>query len=312
MTKKMAFLFPGQGAQIVGMGRDFYETFPIAKRVFDEADQVLGKKLHQIIFEGPESLLLQTENCQSAIFVTSMAILAVMKERYPEITPTICAGLSLGEYSAVCASQRINFADCLSLVKVRGREMQAACEQHKGTMAAIFGLSAGEIEALVANLSLDGEIWVANYNYPGQSVISGTIKGVEAAITAAKNAGAKRVMPLQVHGAFHSGLMESATKELAIKVNETFLVSSKIALVMNVTGDFEEKEENIRRNLIDQVTHPVRWQQSIETMRDNVDLFIEIGCGNTLTGMNRKVGLGDVSIAISSVADLEKLDLLFG
>jgi [acyl-carrier-protein] S-malonyltransferase len=291
----------------VGMGRDFYETFPEAKAIFDEADHLLGKKLSNIIFEGPESSLMHTENCQTAIFVTSMAMLAVVRKLHPEIIPSICAGLSLGEYSAVCASQRISFSDCLALVQIRGQEMQAACELQKGTMAALFGLSAEEVDTLVSRLKLPNEIWVANYNCPGQTVVSGTMKGVEAAIEAAKVAGAKRALPLNVHGAFHSGLMQSATSKLAHKVNEMSFKPSDIALVMNVTGNFVVEEKAIRKNLIDQVTHSVRWQQGIEAIGDQVELFIEIGCGTTLSGMIRKMNVPGTTISINKVSDLEKL-----
>lgn len=309
--KKIAFLFPGQGAQVVGMGRDFYEQYPAAKRVFDEADQILGKELTKIIFEGPADLLMQTENCQTAIFVTSMAILAVINELYPKLAPSICAGLSLGEYSAVCASGRMSFADCLQVVQVRSQGMQSACEGTKGTMAAIFGLSEEEINALVKNLGLDDQIWVANYNCPGQTVVSGTFEGVEAAIDAAKAAGARRVIPLKVHGAFHSGLMQSATDKLALKVNEATIAPSEVELVMNVAGGFVDDQDEIRQNLIDQVTNSVRWQQGIEAMQNQVDLFIEIGCGTTLCGMNRKMKVESPSISINTVEDLKKITGFF-
>jgi len=289
------------------MGRDFYETYEAAKRVFDEADKILGFELTKIIFEGPEELLMQTENCQTAIFVTSMAILAVIREQYPELTPRICAGLSLGEYSAVCASGRMSFADCLSVVQVRAHGMQSACEATKGTMAAIFGPSEGEIDTLVKQLDLEGEIWVANYNCPGQTVVSGTFKGVEAAIEAAKTAGARRTIPLKVHGAFHSGLMQSATDKLMQKVNKTSIAPSQIDLVMNVAGDFVRDEAQIRQNLIDQVTSSVRWQQGIEAMQDQVTLFLEIGPGTSLSGMNRKMKVTAPTLAINKIEDIEKI-----
>jgi len=308
MTKrKIAFLFPGQGAQYVGMGRDFYEQSKVAKELFDSADQLLGKKLSQVIFEGPEELLVQTEQCQLAIFVNSMAILAAIKELYPDLSPTVCAGLSLGEYSAVCASGRLSFADCLSFVQTRARAMQYACEQTDGAMAAIFGLSAEQIDALAKGLNLPQDLWVANYNCPGQTVISGTQKGVEAASLAAKDAGAKRVIPLKVHGAFHSGLMQSALEPLSKKVNASEIGDSEVSLVMNVTGKRAQSVDEIRTNLIEQVTHSVRWEQTIDHIRDEVDLFIEIGCGKTLSGMNRQMKVDAPTIFINKVEDLQKL-----
>lgn len=299
---KQAFIFPGQGAQYVGMGRDFHDSFSLARETFQEADDLLKDSLSKVIFEGPEELLTQTKNSQLAIFVVSMAILRTVQQQL-QWTPALCAGLSLGEYTALCASGRLGFADALLLVQERARLMQAACEKNPGTMAAVLGLSALEIEEMTKGLR---GVWVANYNAPGQTVISGTREGVEQASLFLKERGAKRVIPLAVHGAFHSGLMQSAQDGLAPYIAQAPFQKSEIPLVMNVPGHFVETTEEVRRNLELQVTHPVRWEQSIEVMKaSGVSFFLEIGCGKTLTGLNKKMGITAMS-AIDTLADLEK------
>ena len=215
--KKITYLFPGQGAQYVGMGKDFAENYPRAKETFEEADDLLGRNLSKIIFEGPTELLTETINSQPAIYVTSMAILRVLEEQFPDLKPTSCAGLSRGESTALTAGLRLPFASCLPLVQYRGECMNEACETTPGTMAAIFGLSAQELEQLVKELNLPQDLWVANFNCPGQTVISGTLKGVEAGIEAAKTKGARRVIALRVHGALHSGLMALAEEKFSYR-----------------------------------------------------------------------------------------------
>lgn len=299
---KRAFLFPGQGAQYVGMGKDFFDSFLIAKETFQEADELLGCHLSKIIFEGPEDLLTQTKNSQIAIFVTSMAILRTIQSQLPHIKPAVCAGLSLGEYTALCASNRLDFAATLLLVRERARLMNEACEKIPGTMAAVLGLDANGIAAAVKDLK---GVWVANYNAPGQTVISGTKEGIETAALILKDKGAKRVIPLTVHGAFHSGLMQSAQEGLAPFVKAAQLKPSEVEFVMNVPGHFVKSEEEIRHNLICQVTQSVRWEQGIEAMKSaGIDFFLEIGCGKTLTGLNRKMGISSM-FTVEKVTDLE-------
>jgi [acyl-carrier-protein] S-malonyltransferase len=300
--KRIAFLFPGQGAQYVGMGKDFYDAFAVARETFEEADRLLGEKLSQIVFEGPEEVLTQTRYAQLAIFVTSMAIFRVVREQMDDVVPVVCAGLSLGEYTALCASGRLGFAETLALVKKRARLMNEACEKTAGTMAAVLGLDAVGIEAAVAGL--DG-VWVANYNAPGQTVISGTKEGIEKAAIVLKERGARRVLPLTVHGAFHSGLMQSAQEGLKGAIEAANIGTSDIEFVMNVPGDFVKSVGEIRGYLIDQVTQSVCWEQGIEAMKvSGVDFYLEIGCGKTLTGLNKKIGIS-ATAAVDKIADLE-------
>jgi len=305
--KKIAFLFPGQGAQVVGMGKDFYTQYSVAREIFQQGDEILNRALSKVIFEGPVEVLTETRNSQTGIYLTSMAILKVLQSQFPELKPAMCAGLSLGEYTALTACGYLDFATCLSLVQFRGDVMNEACETTQGTMAALFGLTADEVETLVQKLNLPKDLWVANFNCPGQTVISGTLKGIEAGITAAKKQGAKRAIPLKVHGAFHSGLMRLAEGRLAEKMQGIKIAKSSIPLVMNVCGTFVEDPQMIHQNLVKQVTSPVRWEQGIRAMMPLADLYLEIGCGKTLSGMNRQIGVAAPTFTINSLEDLETL-----
>ena len=304
---EIAFLFPGQGAQSVGMGKDFYNQYTAAREIFQLGDELLNRSLSKVIFEGPAETLTETRNSQTAIFLTSIALLKVIEQQFPELLPSVCAGLSLGEYTALCASGRISFESCLSLVQFRGEVMNEACETTQGKMAALFGLSADEVEEMVRALDLPHDLWVANFNCPGQTVISGTAKGIEAGIAAAKERGAKRTIPLKVHGAFHSGLMRHAEERLGLKIQKVPLQKSAIQLVMNVPGDFVSDEGKIRAYLKKQVTAPVRWEQGVRAMMPYVEEFVEIGCGRVLAGMNKQIGVSAPTLTINKVEDLEKL-----
>lgn len=305
---KTAFLFPGQGAQYVGMGKDFFENFAIARETFEEADEILKRNLSKTIFNGPETTLTETRNSQVAIYVTSVALLRVLQAQFPHLTPSICAGLSLGEYTALHASNRISFADGLELVQYRGQCMNDACEATQGTMAVVLGLDAETVEAIVKAVNMPDDLWAANFNCPGQVVISGSLKGIEAGTAAVLAKGAKRVLPLQVHGAFHSGLMKSAEERLAEKIAEVSLRDSQITLVMNVVGEAVHDTAQIRQNMIKQVTSPVRWEQGIRyMMKSDIDLFIEIGCGKTLSGFNKRIGVSAPTISIEKLSDCEQL-----
>jgi [acyl-carrier-protein] S-malonyltransferase len=309
--KKIAFLFPGQGAQYVGMGKDFKEHYPEARLIFEEADDYLKRGLSKIIFEGPEQTLTETRNSQTGIYVVSIALLRVIQKLFPHLKPSFCSGLSLGEYSALHSSGRVPFAECLEVVQHRGQFMNDACEATKGTMAVILGLDAQAVEEIVKEANMSNDLWAANFNCPGQVVISGTQKGIEAGSSLAKAKGAKRVLPLQVHGAFHSGLMSQAEDRLAPYIVQLPIHDSKVEFVMNVVGNAVKDTSQIRNNLIKQVTNPVRWEQGVRYMSSiGVDLFIEIGCGKTLSGFNKRIGVSAPTISIEKIEDIKQLEEL--
>lgn len=307
--KHTTFIFPGQGAQYIGMGHDFYREFPIARRTFEEADDLLKRKLTDIIFKGSEAELTETKNSQPAIFVTSIAMLRVLEDLFKGISPIACAGLSLGEYTALTASRKLSFKESAPLVQARGQFMHEACEALRGAMSVILGLEDEQVEAVVAELNMPHDLWCANFNCPGQVVISGTLKGVEAGTKALLAKGAKKVIPLQVHGAFHSGLMQTAQEKLTPFLKEAAIQKSAIKLATNVTGNFAENPDDIKELLIRQVTSPVRWQKAIRTL-DNTgcELFVEIGCGKTLAAMNKRIGVKAPTINIEKVEDLKTLE----
>jgi len=311
ILRKIAFLFPGQGAQYPGMAKDFFDNYPIAKQTFEQADDLLHRKLSDIIFNGPDKTLTETKNSQLGIYIASIAILRVIEQLFPTLVPSVCAGLSLGEYTALTASGRLSFEDGLNLVAHRGQYMNDACEAIPGTMAVILGLNGDVVEQIVKEVNLPQDLWAANFNCPGQVVISGTLKGIEAGSAAAKAKGAKRVIPLQVHGAFHSGLMKRAEEHLAPYIDAVPLKESECEIVMNVTGGLVHAQTKIRHNLIKQVTHPVRWEQGVRHMMNSgVELFLELGCGMTLTGFNKRIGVTVPCPNVETVKDLPGLEEL--
>jgi [acyl-carrier-protein] S-malonyltransferase len=305
--RRLAFLFPGQGAQYPGMAQDFVKTFSAARLTFEEADDLLKRPLSTLILEGPEDVLTQTKNSQVAIYVASVAILRVIQELY-DFKPFVCAGLSLGEYTALTAGEWLSFRHALPLVHYRGQFMNEACEATSGTMAVVMGLEAAVVEEMVRAVDLPHDLWVANFNCPGQVVLSGTLKGIEAGTAGAKAKGAKRVLPLPVHGAFHSGLMRQAEKKLAPYIQQAPIVQGEAQLVMNVPGNFVSDVEKVRHHLIQQVTHSVKWEQGIRAMeQQGIDLFIEFGPGKTLAGMNKRIGVQAPTLSIEKVEDLDQL-----
>ncbi len=302
--KNVVYLFPGQGAQYPGMGKPFADAFESARRVFEEADDLLSEKLSKLIFEGCVEELTQTKVAQVAIFVVSAALLKTLRDQLGW-DPVACLGLSLGEYTALFATGRLSFKDALLLVRKRAALMNEACEQVPGTMAAVLGMKGADVEAALRGCK---DVWIANYNCPGQIVISGTKEGLEAATPLLKNAGAKRVIPLQVHGAFHSPLMQGAEDALAPFIAAVPLNTSSIELVMNAPGHFVEDLAEIRRHLTAQVTHSVRWEQSIQAVEAKEPaLYLEIGCGKTLLGLNKKIGVKAPTLSLEVPSDLDVL-----
>jgi len=308
MEKKLAFLFPGQGSQYVGMGKEFFDRFAIARETFEEADEQLGRPLSRLIFEGPLSDLTLTKNSQIAIYVVSVAIWRVIQEQFSGIKPIVCAGLSLGEYSALTGAERLMFTDGIDLVQARGLYMHQASVRHPGTMAVCLGVPLELVEEAVEAVHADHPVWVANLNCPGQIVISGTREGVKLAGERLKMKGAKRVLSLDVSGAFHSGLMEEAKQELEKKLAMVPIHDSSIDVVLNVPGDFVNSAAEIRQFLIDQVVSPVLWEKGIRKIsEEGVELFLEIGCGKSLNGMNRKIGVKSPTLSVEKVEDLEEV-----
>ncbi|HEY9048410.1 MAG TPA: ACP S-malonyltransferase [Ohtaekwangia sp.] len=279
-----AYVFPGQGAQFTGMGKDLYESNAKAKELFDKADDILGFKLTKIMFEGTAEEQKQTRVTQPAIFLHSVAV-ALTNDSF---APDMVAGHSLGEFSALVANKTLSFEDGLRLVAKRAAAMQRACEINPSTMAAILGLDDKVVEDICA--SIDEVVVAANYNCPGQLVISGSVKGIDIACEKLKAAGAKRALPLQVGGAFHSPLMEPAREELAAAIEQTTFAIPVCAVYQNVNASPAKDIAVIKKNLIAQLTAPVRWTQSVQAMvKDGGKTFIECGPGKVLQGLVKKI-----------------------
>ena len=289
MYKKMkAYVFPGQGAQFVGMGKDLYETSPIAKELFEKANDILGFRITDIMFSGTDEELKQTKVTQPAIFLHSV-ILA--KTLGGSIQPEMVAGHSLGEFSALVINKTLTFEDALVLVSKRALAMQKACEINPSTMAAILNLDDTIIENICSEITQSGEIVVAaNYNSPGQLVISGTINGINIACEKLKAAGAKRALVLPVGGAFHSPLMQPASIELEAAINATTFHQPICPVYQNVTAHAVYSPTEIQKNLIAQLTAPVKWTQTVQQMvADGATSFTEVGPGKVLQGLVKKI-----------------------
>ena len=281
---KKAFVFPGQGAQFSGMGHDLYESSPAAKALFDKADEVLGFKISEIMFGGTDEELRQTKVTQPAVFIHSVAAAVALGD---EFQPDMVAGHSLGELSALVASGAIDFEAGLRLVYARALAMQAACEAVPSTMAAVLGLPDEVVEQVCSGI--EGVV-AANYNCPGQVVISGTIEGVKEASVRLKEAGAKRALPLAVGGGFHSPCMESARVSLAEAIEQTEFRTPRCPVYQNVDARPHTLPEEIKANLVAQLTSPVRWTQSVQAMAaDGAEEFVELGPGKVLQGLIAKI-----------------------
>ncbi len=279
-----AYIFPGQGSQFPGMGKELYENSAKAKVLFESANKILGFEITKTMFEGTEEELKQTNVTQPAIFLHSV-ILATITD---DFKPDMVAGHSLGEFSALVANKALNFEDGLKLVSQRAEAMQKACKANPSTMAAILGLADDVVEKICSEI--DEVVVAANYNCPGQLVISGSHQGIEIAIEKMKEAGAKRALPLPVGGAFHSPLMESARKELADAIAGTNFSKPICPVYQNVEAKPATEAETIKQNLISQLTAPVRWTQTVQNMyADGARIFIECGPGKVLQGLVKKI-----------------------
>lgn len=285
---KQAFVFPGQGAQFPGMAKSIYESSAFAKRIVEQANAILGFRISDVMFSGSEDDLKQTAITQPAVFIHSVVAFKSIDGAKPDMV----AGHSLGEFSALIANGALNFEDGLQLVKVRAEAMQRACEQNPSTMAAVLGLADEKVEEICQMVQEEtGEVVVpANYNCPGQLVISGTIKGVEVACERLKAAGAKRALLLPVGGAFHSPLMEPAKAELQKAIQDTFFKTPTCPVYQNVVAKAVVDKDEIKKNLIDQLTGAVRWTQCVQAMiYDGAAKFTEAGPGKVLQGLIQKV-----------------------
>lgn len=280
-----AYVFPGQGAQFTGMGKDLYDNSPLAKEMFEKANEILGFRITDIMFEGTADELKQTKVTQPAIFLHSVILAATLGDSFK---PDMVAGHSLGEFSALVANKTLSFEDGLKLVSQRALAMQKACEITPSTMAAVLGLEDNIVEEVCA--SIDGIVVAANYNCPGQLVISGETSAVEKACEILKERGAKRALILPVGGAFHSPMMEPAREELAQAIENTHFSNPTCPVYQNVTASAVSEAAEIKKNLIIQLTAPVKWTQSVQKMiEDGATEFIEVGPGNVLQGLVKKI-----------------------
>ncbi|MGE5473101.1 MAG: ACP S-malonyltransferase [Ignavibacteriales bacterium] len=301
---KIAFIFSGQGAQYIGMGKEICENYLSSELIFKEANEALNFDLKEMIFNGNEDTLRITENTQPAILTTSIACMQPLLEE--GIEPAVVAGLSLGEYSAHVAAGTFKFKDAVKLVRKRGKYMQEAVPLGVGTMAAIIGLERKDVLDCCKQASDSGYVDAANYNCPGQIVIAGHIKAVEKAVEIAKEMGAKRSMILPVSAPFHCSLLINAGKNLEKEVSDIQIDEFKILVISNVTADYIESKEKVKGLLVRQVTSPIFWEDSINRMiNDGIDTFIEIGPGKVLSGFVRKI---NKDVKVLNVEDMESLE----
>lgn len=302
--RKIAFLYPGQGAQYVGMGKDLYANFPEARDVFEEASDALHLDMKKLCFEGPEEVLTQTSNTQPAILTTSMAVHAVLAGM--GITPLAAGGLSLGEYSALVGAGSLTLSDALRLVRRRGELMEEAVPKGVGSMAAIIGLERAEVEEICRLAGGSGVVEPANYNCPGQIVISGEIGALQRAIELARERGAKRSVLLNVSGPFHSSLMAPAAGRLREEIEKTAVRDAQIPVYANVHARPVKQREEIVAGLVQQVASPVLWEDSVRAMlNDGYDLFLEVGPGRALSGFLKRI---DRRAEVLNIEDRESLE----
>ncbi|WP_138414903.1 ACP S-malonyltransferase [Aquibacillus sediminis] len=305
--KRVAFVFPGQGSQSIGMGKELYQHFPIATKLFDQADQLLETSLTTLMFEGPDQELTHTANAQPALLLTSVAINNILNEH--GIFPTVTAGHSLGEYSALVASNALTFQEALPLVRKRGQLMEQAYPKGKGTMAAVLGLDSDEIQRTLDQVNQQDEemVDIANMNCPGQVVISGTVQGIDKATALLKENGVKRVLPLNVSGPFHSRLMKPAAEQFAEQLDNVNVNNADIPIYANVTADRVSTNEEIADLLVKQLYSPVRFEETIEKLiADDLDAIVEVGNGKVLTGLVKKVNRRTKTFTVQDPESIDK------
>lgn len=314
--RKIAYIFPGQGAQYLEMGADFASTYPIAKQTFEEADDLLNRSLSREIFHGTRENLKETCTSQPALYVVSIAILRVIQQLFPDILPYVSAGLSLGEYTALTAAGILPFSKGVLLVNTRAKAMHEACLQNAGSMEVVMGLEHALVQEIVNTFTKGNTeivpLWVANLNCPSQVVISGSLDALKGVRPLLEQARAKRVIGLEVAGAFHSGLMRSAQEALSDAIQECTFEQGSCKIVMNVPGDFVSKTDQQKTYLTQQVTHPVLWEKGIHQMEQaSVTDYVEMGPGKTLSGMIKRILPERAAINIEKVEDLSKMESLY-
>ena len=310
-TNSVALVFPGQGSQFVGMGKDIYDASPAARAVYDEAEEALGLDIRRLCFEGPDDALQDTINAQPALLTTSIALLEALRERLAaegiELRARFAAGHSLGQYSALVAAGALDLRQGVQLVRERGRLMKESGERNPGGMAAIIGLSDASLEKIIAKAAAQGIICPANYNSPGQIVISGDLAALSAAMQLAVTEGAKRVVRLAVSIGAHSPLMQRAADQFSVAINRLHIEEARIPVVSNVTAQALTSAEEIRVDLSDHITRSVRWVQSVTAMvSGGATIFVELGPGQVLSGLVKRISREVEALPIGDVKSIEK------